>query len=268
MKAISIYSDFDATISIKDVGDELFTTFGSWNILYDKFVNGECNVRELNKMLCNSLRNDLTFEEISAFAIAQEIDANVKKFVNFCNENNINFTIVSDGYDAYIKPILQYHQLDYLPVYCNSLVKKKCCHTDLNLCHAVLDTASPNYLEGIPKQVRNDIGLFEPVFYGAVDGCLCPTASCKRNVVVNNSTDDDIVVYIGDGHTDYCGAEHSDIVFAKSRLAAYCSKNRIPHHPFNTFFDIYRILEKKIKNNELHHRHQAKMKRKTAFEIE
>jgi len=198
-------------------------------------------------MLCNSLRNDLTFEEIFLFAIEQEIDPNIKKFISFCDENNINFTIISDGYDAYINPILQHHQLDYLPVYCNTLIKKN---------------------NGILKQVNGNIGLFEPIFYGAVEGCLCPTASCKRNVVVNNSADDDIVIYIGDGYTDYCGAEHSDIIFAKSHLAAYCNKNRIPHHPFKTFFDIYRILEKKIKNNELHHRHQAKMKRKAAFKIE
>ena len=235
-KKISIFCDFDATISVLDVGDELFKKYGDFNTHYKNFVEKKYNVREFNKYLCNSLKNDLTFEEISAFAVKQEIDSNFIHFINFCQNNNINFTIVSDGYDAYIKPILQEHNLDFIPTYCNSLIKK------------------------------NDI--FEPHFYSAVENCYCTTASCKRNVVVNNSDELDIVIYIGDGHTDYCGAEHSDIIFAKSRLAAYCNENRIPHYPYKTFFDIERILNSKIKSNNINYRHQAKMKRKSVFEIE
>ena len=235
-KTISIYSDFDATISLLDVGDELFKKYGNWDELYEGFCNNMYNVREFNKLLCNSLRNDLTFEEIVSFATKQQIDPFFYKFVMFCKANNYNFTIVSDGYDAYIKPILDHNKLNFVPTYCNSLIKEK--------------------------------DMFVPNFFGAVEGCECPTASCKRNVVLNNSADEDIIVYIGDGHTDYCAAEYSDVVFAKSKLAAYCNLNRIAHHPFKNFFDIYQILNTKIKNNKLYHRSQAKMKRKSAFENE
>ena len=236
MKTISIFSDFDSTISILDVGDELFKKYGDFDKHYNNFITGLYDIRELNKQLCNSLNNNLTFAEITSFAIKQEIDPFFIKFISFCNNNNINFTIVSDGYDAYIKPILQHYQLDYLPLFCNSLIRKN--------------------------------NFFEPHFYGAVEGCKCTTASCKRNVVINNSNNEDIIIYIGDGHTDFCGAEHSDVIFAKLRLATYCNKNKIPHHPYKTFFDIYRILDSRIKNNNLHQRHQAKMKRKLAFQIE
>jgi len=235
-KTISIYSDFDATISLLDVGDELFKKYGNWDELYEGFSNNMYNVREFNKLLCNSLRNDLTFEEIVSFATKQQIDPFFYRFVMFCKENNYNFTIVSDGYDAYIKPILDHNKLNFVPTYCNSLIKEK--------------------------------DMFVPNFFGAVEGCECPTASCKRNVVLNNSADEDIIVYIGDGHTDYCAAEYSDVVFAKSKLAAYCNLNRIAHHPFKNFFDIYQILNTKIKNNKLYHRSQAKMKRKSVFENE
>ena len=236
MKRISIFCDFDNTISTLDVGDELFKKYGNFEIHYNNFIAERYDVRELNKQLCRSLKANLTFEEINSFAIKQGIDAYFVKFVSFCKDNNINFTIVSDGYDAYINPILQHHQLTFLPVFCNSLIKNS--------------------------------NNFEPYFYGAVESCNCTTASCKRNVVINNSNDDDIIVYIGDGHTDFCGAEHSDIVFAKHLLAAYCNEKRIPHHPYKSFFDIYRILNNRIKTNNLPHRHQAKMKRKAAFEIE
>ena len=178
----------------------------------------------------------MTLDEITNFALLQQIDANFNKFVEFCKELNIPITIVSDGYIEYIKPMLSKYNLDYLPVFCNKLGK-------------------------------DEMGYY-PVFFGAVEGCYCTTASCKRNVVLNHSCDDDIVVYIGDGYTDFCGAEHSDIVFAKSKLAAYCTEHKIPHHPYKTFFDVYRILDNKIKKNNLHPRHQAKMKRKSAFESE
>lgn len=235
-KTLSIFSDFDATISLLDVGDELFKKYGNWHQLYEGFINNMYDVREFNKLLCNSLRSDLSFEEIISFAIEQEIDPFFYKFVLFCKENNYNFFIISDGYDAYINPILEHNNLSFIPKYCNFLIKEK--------------------------------NIFIPKFYGASEGCKCQTASCKRNVVLNNSKDDDIVIYIGDGHTDYCAAEYSDIVFAKSKLAAYCNLNRIAHHPFKNFFDIYQILNTKIKNNKLYYRNQAKMKRKSVFENE
>jgi 2-hydroxy-3-keto-5-methylthiopentenyl-1-phosphate phosphatase len=86
--------------------------------------------------------------------------------------------------------------------------------------------------------------------------------------LLNNTNDDDIVVFVGDGHTDYCCAEYADIVFAKSKLAAYCNEKRIPHYPYKTFFDVMYILENCKTNGRLRHRHQAQMKRKTAFEAE
>jgi len=199
-------------------------------------MNNEYDVKEVNRRLCRSLRHDLTTEEITNFALLQPLDVNFIKFVEFCKVNNIPITIVSDGYEEYIRPILSQYNLSDIAIYCNRLVKDE---------------------EG-----------FYPAFFGAVEGCHCSTASCKRNVVLNNSEEKDIIVYIGDGYTDFCGAEHSDIVFAKSKLAAYCNEHKIPHHPYKTFFDVYRILENKIKTNNLQPRHQARMKRKLAFETE
>jgi len=199
-------------------------------------MNNECDIREVNRRLCRSLPKDLSIEEITHFALLQPMDINFNKFAEFCKSKEIPLTVVSDGYIEYIKPLLSQIGQSELQVFCNKF--------------------------GI------DSDGFYPIFYGAVEGCYCSTASCKRNVVLNHSSDDDIVVYIGDGYTDFCGAEHSDIVFAKSHLAAYCNKHRIPHYTYKTFFDVYRILENKIKTKNLHPRHQARMKRKSAFETE
>ena len=234
--SISIFCDFDATISVADVGNVLFQNFGDYYTYWNEYSEGKCNIRELNKKLCRSLRKNLTFAEIADFAKGMAIDSYFIKFLEYCNKNQFSFTVVSDGYDAYIKPIFEFNQIKGYPIYCNTLTK-------------------------------NEDG-FEADFYGAVEACTCTTASCKRNVVLNNSTENDIIVYIGDGHTDFCGAEHSDIIFAKSKLATYCNENKIPHHPFKSFLDIKRILENSINTGKLKQRNQAVMKRKSAFEAE
>jgi len=243
--SVSIFCDFDATISVEDVGDALFKNFGDFYTYWNEYSEGKYNVRELNKKLCGSLRSNLTYEEITDFAKEMPIDFYFVQFLEYCNQKQFNFTVVSDGYDAYINPIFEFNKIADYPIYCNSLKK-------------------------------NENG-FEAIFYGAVEYCYekncyeknsCTTASCKRNVVLNNSAEKDIIVYIGDGHTDFCAAEHSDIIFAKSKLATYCNENKIPHHPFKSFLDIKRILENYFNTGKLKQRNQSAMKRKSAFEAE
>jgi hypothetical protein len=108
----------------------------------------------------------------------------------------------------------------------------------------------------------------EPIFPGATESCKCFCASCKRNSVINQTNEDEIIVFIGDGYSDFCAAEHSDIIFAKKNLAAYCNENKLPHYPFNTFFDVKRLLSDAIKTHKLKKRNQAEMNRKKAFETE
>lgn len=236
---LAIFSDFDDTISIGDIGNKLFIKFGKFEKYFKEFSLGQINVRELNIRLCGSIPSATSLETLNKFANEQEIDLYFLKFLKFCNENNYSFHIVSDGYDVYIQEILKKYALEFLPklpVHCNKLIKTN--------------------------------SGFKPVFYDPNESCSCTTASCKRNVVLNNSSDEDILVYIGDGMTDFCAAEHCDIVFAKSKLANYCRENKIPYYPFRTFFDIHRILQTIIQNKKLKKRNQAFLKRKSAFEAE
>ena len=233
---LSIFSDFDDTISIGDIGNKLFIHFGEFDKYISEFALGRITVRELNILLCASIPTKTTIEEIEDFALEQDIDPYFLPFVNFCQNNNYKLHIVSDGYGIYINQILKKYNLDFLPKYHNELIK----------------TTSG----------------FVPVFYGASESCNCSTASCKRNVILNNSTEEDIMVYIGDGTTDFCAAEHCDIIFAKSDLANYCRKNKIPYHHFKTFFDVQRILQSLLQTKKIKQRNQSFLKRKSAFEAE
>ncbi len=235
-KNISVFVDFDGTITKQDIGDKLFIDFGEFEPWHTMLVNGEIDIRSYWQKLVASLDKNLTFEKIADYALGFEVDHYFKNFASFCKAKGYKLNIVSDGFDAYIKPIMKELGLDDIPLFINKLIK-------------------------------TDSG-FSPEFPGASESCNCLSASCKRNAILVNSGSDDIIVFVGDGYSDFCAAEHSDIVFAKKHLAAYCNKHRIPHYPWSTFFDVYRLLDDIQKKNKFRRRHQAFLKRKKAFEVE
>jgi 2-hydroxy-3-keto-5-methylthiopentenyl-1-phosphate phosphatase len=231
-----IFSDFDGTITFKDIGDELFRVFGKFEPFITQLLSGEINIRKYWKLVCSELRSDVTEAKIKEFALTFEIDPNFKKFALFCKENSFNLTVISDGFDIYIQPVLESIGLDWLPIFCNRMI------------------------------FRNNKAV--PHFPFASESCKCLCASCKRNSILSVVPENGVIVFIGDGFSDYCAAEHSDIIFAKDRLAAYCNENKIPHYPFSTFFDVQRILSDVITKKKYKIRNQARLLRKKAFEVE
>ena len=95
------------------------------------------------------------------------------------------------------------------------------------------------------------------------DCTKCGTS--KRNILMNNTADDEISVFIGDGFSDACVVNYADIVFAKKSLASYCWKNNITYHEYQTFGDIIKKLEKFLTLKKLKHRDSAKRKRREVF---
>lgn len=233
---ITIFSDFDGTITKKDIGDEVFREFGKFEPYHSMLRSGELEISQYWRVLCDNLKPGVTLQDFHDFALSAEIDTNFKPFAEFCRKKSWPLRVVSDGFDAYIKPIMNSLGLNNIEVYSNRL-------------------------EAID-------GRLSPSFPGASESCLCPSASCKRNSILKNWIEDTIIVYIGDGYSDFCAAEHADIIFAKKELAAYCNKNRLPHYPYQNFFDVRMLLEKAVNDRKVRIRHQANIKRKSAFETE
>lgn len=234
---IIVFSDFDGTIVVKDIGDEIFKVFGQFEPYHSKLRSGELLIRDYWRTVCNTLKPGIKKEDIQKFALDCETDPNFPKFVEFCKESNIELFIVSDGFDVYIEPITD--KLGY---------------------------SEEKILSN--KMLFNGKSKPEPFYPRASESCNCMVASCKRNAILENSGDDDIIVYIGDGYSDFCAAEHSDIVFAKKELAAYCNEKKIPHYPFSNFFDVYKLLSEAIRKGKVKQRNQSRLLRKKAFEIE
>ena len=232
-----IFSDFDGTVTYKDIGDEIFKEYGQFEPFNSQLKNREIDIKDYWKILCSSLISGTSEQTIIDYSLSADIDPWFAKLANYCKDNNIPISVLSDGFESYIKPVLDKLELSWIPVFCNKLI-------------------------------FNDDGSIEPFYPYASESCDCFCASCKRNSMLSQIPVDAIVVFIGDGYSDYCAAEHSDIIFAKKNLAAYCTENKIPHYNFSNFFDVYRILTEIIPKKQLKTRNQAKQLRNKAYETE
>ncbi|OJX56625.1 MAG: hypothetical protein BGO89_08715 [Candidatus Kapaibacterium thiocyanatum] len=235
-RMVRIFIDFDGTITREDIGNELFRTFGDFDTIHDDLLAGSISVAEYYRRSCAALRIDTTVEALRDFAEQQTVDASFPALVRWCDANGLPLTVVSDGFRSYIDPILARVDSSHLTVHCNTMER------------------------------RNDV--WQPDFPGASESCSCYCASCKRNVLLDTAGPDDVIVYIGDGHSDRCAAEHADIIFAKGHLAAYCTANGIPHHSFKTLFEVLHVLRTRHEKRAFKQRRQAVLSRKRAFEEE
>lgn len=233
---VRLFIDFDGTITTTDVGDELFRTFGALEPAHSELMSGKMSVAQYYILACSTLRSDCTPETLDAFARSQEVDANFVSLLDWCRASGIDVTVVSDGFDAYIIPILTAANVMPLNVHCNRLSYSN--------------------------------SRWTPTFPMASESCQCFCASCKRNVLLQDAAPADVIVYVGDGLSDTCAAEHADVVFAKGALAAHCATNGVAHHQFHTLFDVLAILQARHRKGDFRPRLQAERMRKRAVEAE
>jgi 2-hydroxy-3-keto-5-methylthiopentenyl-1-phosphate phosphatase len=74
------------------------------------------------------------------------------------------------------------------------------------------------------------------------DPCEVCGEPCKL-ATVRALADGAEVVYVGDGYSDRCAAQHADRVFARRGLARWLDERGIPYEPFEDFHTIARSLE-------------------------
>ena len=235
-RTIRLFIDFDGTITRQDVGDALFQTFGSFEPIHSELLQGKHTVASYYHQSASLLRSDATPEALQQFALSREVDPYVVALFTWCASNAIDVTVVSDGFNVYIDPILSSIGFGHLRRYCNTLSWNE--------------------------------GIWQASFPGASESCACFCASCKRNVLVTLSGPDDIIIYVGDGRSDTCAAEHADVVFAKGTLAKHCEANGVAHHHFHTMFQVQQILERRLRDDDLRPRKQAERLRQRAIQSE
>jgi len=216
-KKIAIISDFDGTISTRDIGHHFFGTYipdeKRWLETLDQWKMGlisskECLERELEM-------SQATKEDLDIFISNEKLDPYFKDFVDFCKRRNYELLVVSDGLDYYIEWLLLQNGLGTISFYANHLVLK----------------------DGILDSV-------EFPYYNRLDCDLC--GNCKKYHVEDMRKKGFYVIYIGNGLSDRCPCEFADLVFAKGELMEHCKQEGIDFIEYRNFRDIERELARRF----------------------
>ena len=237
-RTLKVFVDFDGTITLEDVGEAIFKKFGETEKvkrIIEDLLSDKISSRQCWDELCDSVDN-INKAELDEFIDLLDVDPTFIPFVKFCSENKIDMVVLSDGFDYYIDRLFNKAGLSGLKYYSNKLFV-------------------------------DDKGILKAEYpYFDVDS---PTsANCKKNHIINHSSDDEYTVYIGDGNSDKEAAQYCDFIFAKDGLARFCSMERISFYPFRDFKEVQNKLTELMLKKNLRKRHQAQLKRKSAYMAE
>ena len=202
----AIYCDFDGTITKEDSVNKFFEMYASKNWIDSEklWIEGKISSRE-NAIIQVGLLKNVSQQQLDDYINSIEIDDYFLDFVDYVKSNNIKLTILSDGFDLFIKKILERYDLD-IPFYANKLIYKN--------------------------------GNFSIEFPYYNENCDKKAGMCKCQKVKENS-----FCYIGDGTSDLCIATKADLLFASKNLHQYCKKNNIKHSHFTSFRNIIDVLK-------------------------
>ena len=234
---VRAFCDFDGTIAVEDVGARLFRTFGGQEAetAVREYLGGAINARECFERECRAVPH-LTQEEFLEFVSRFELDPGFARFVKFCEGRSVPVVVVSDGFDLYVRHLLELHGLGHVTSFAN--------HVEF--------VATGKTTRMVPSFPYRD--------------AECPQcANCKRNHLLTLSADDDIIVYVGDGFSDRCPIRYADIVFAKKSLITYCQDQNISYHAFQTFDDVRTRLVAILAGGRIKSRREAVMARRDVF---
>lgn len=210
MKNTHIFVDFDGTVTNVDSTDLLLEQFAdpSWREIEEAWVAGAIGSRECIARQIHLLR--ITPDGLADFAANVRTDPHFPDFVALCRRLSVPVTILSDGLDAVIRPVLARLDLD-IPFIANRMK------------HVAADRWTLEY-----PNARGD--------------CTSLAGTCKCAVMHGGKTARRFL--IGDGRSDYCAAAEADFVLAKGGLLQFCVTRDLPHVPFRNFQDATALVGK------------------------
>ncbi len=230
-----VFTDFDGTITRNDIGDSMFQVFGNPEKCSEAFRaarDGKIGMTEGWQRSCATVES-LSSATFDSFVERQDIDGGFHRFERYCAGESIPIHIVSDGFDLYIRHVLEREQLSHLPFYSNELI---------------IEAG----------------GTLSPHFPYTDEECrMC--ANCKRNHLLTKSGDDSVIVYIGNGYSDQCPSNYADVVFAKGALLTYCERENITYHRFESFDDVLAKFKTIVELGRPRKRRTAELARKDIF---
>jgi len=206
--------DFDGTVAPVDVGARLMNRFSTATpseqaALEARWRTGALGHRALTEAECAFLRCDerQAVEFVRGFAL----DPEFARFARRAEERGDAVGVVSEGFEFYIRLLLEREGLERLPVSSNRLT-----------------------FEG---------GRARPEFPHAGRSCgRC--GNCKGAEVRAWRARGFRTVLIGDGLSDRCGAREADAVLARGDLLEWCRSEGLEAHEARDFAAVTALTER------------------------
>ncbi len=217
-----LFIDFDGTISKKDVIDRILEQFADkrWVDIEELWTSGKIGSRECLQKQFALVK--VSPAELDEFLDTLELDEGFLPLLRFCNDSGIDVHIISDGFDYYIRQLLEKN------------ISNRQLRENL--------TVSANRLISNGRNSwRTEFPYFENV---CGDGC----ATCKPAVIKLKNPFAAPVIFVGDGLSDRFAAQCADIVFAKNKLSEFCLENRIPQTAYSGLKQVAETLDEGFEN--------------------
>ncbi len=216
-----VFFDFDNTITITDVLDNIIKNFSvndHWKMLQKLWENGEIGTKECLEGQLAGVR--ITKKQLSQFLLKVELDHSCYKIFSFLSKEGIFPVILSDNFTPIIEEILANHAIKGVKVYANSLRHYR-------------DHLIPSF---------------------PYDNPFCPScAHCKKIHLTRDGHENKLIVYVGDGRSDFCPAGVSDMVFAKDSLLAHMKKEGKDVIAYKDLGVIYRHFKEAVYDSDNTH---------------
>jgi 2,3-diketo-5-methylthio-1-phosphopentane phosphatase len=217
---VAVLLDYDGTISVRDVGDDLMARFVADQdavVAMDvRYIAGEVGSRDLIAWDMDMLPDDAPLLREHAAQVPQ--DAGIIELVGLCRSHDMPVEIVSDGLGFYIDSNLASLGLADIPIITNR-----------------------NLVAG------GGAGVSFP--FGHPTCRVCGT--CKRERVRAHQDAGRLVVFVGDGPSDRYAAWHADVTFAKGSLRAWCEAAGIETHPWHHLDEVTAWLRQAMMSGAL-----------------
>ncbi len=206
-----VFFDFDNTVTTTDVLDDIIQRFSinkHWMELEEAWLEGQIGTKEC---LTGQLRNiRVSRSVLYKFIKKVEFDPHFHQLLSLLVQEGIKPVILSDNFTCIVEQILANQGIRDLKVYGNAL---------------------RFYREHIIPSFPYDNPF-----------CLS-CAHCKKIHLTKDKTENKLIIFVGDGRSDYCPARVSDIVFAKDNLLSYLTKENIDCIPYKNLGDVYNYFQ-------------------------
>jgi 2-hydroxy-3-keto-5-methylthiopentenyl-1-phosphate phosphatase len=211
-KKALVISDFDGTICKVDVGNEILSRFTKikWNDLDRQYIKNSVGSRAAYEKISPLMKGNR--EEMREFALAKgKLARGFLQFHRLCGKKGLDVKILSDGLDFYIRCILENKGF-----------------TDIEFYSNVVEFGD-----------ENSVAIKFPAMNELCGRC----GTCKNTILHSFRLMYEQIIYIGDGHSDWCPSRCADVVFAKGVLLEQYKKENMPCIPFEDFSTITQYLK-------------------------